>query len=156
MDDQSFIEGLMRENYEAVGFLTHQAVAEYIADGDYIIQHDLRGRRVGYLLHGKATAGGILTVAQHVIDVDRRNLGFGEEAFKELLARAESAGCKQLKVRCASTLPSVGFWQAMGLETTNILHPDNRRKRSINVMLLDIWTPLVKVPPLEESELKVR
>lgn len=142
----------MRENYEAVGFLPYQAVTEYIADGDYIIQHDLRGRRVGYLLHGKATAGGILTVAQHVIDVDRRNLGFGEEAFKELLERAKSANCKQSKVRCASTLPSVGFWHAMGLETTNILHPVNRRRRSINVMLMDIWEPLFTIPPIKESD----
>jgi hypothetical protein len=144
MEETSWIAGLMKENYDAVGFLPYEAVQEYIDLGRYIIQTDERGNKVGYLLHGKPTPGGILTVAQHCIETDKRLRGHGQDAFEELLNRARQANARAIKVRCASDLPSNEFWKSMGLEVVNIKHPNNARKRDINVMLLDLWPTLIK------------
>jgi GNAT superfamily N-acetyltransferase len=139
----SWIAGLMRHNYEAVGFIPAPTVAtQYVQQGRYVLQTDERGRRVGYLLHGKPTPGGILTVAQHCIDLDWRLRGYGEAAFDQVVARARAANCRGLKVRCAATLPSTEFWQAMGLALAKVTHPTNYRQRAVNVYLLDLWPVL--------------
>lgn len=133
----------MRENYEAVGFIPITTVAQrYIARGQYILQPNHRGSPVGYLLHGKPTAGGVLTVAQHVVDLDWRTRGYGRQAFIELLARARIANCRAIHLRCAEGLPSNEFWASMGFETTSVLTPANVRQRAINVMVLDLWPNL--------------
>lgn len=143
-NDTSWIAGLMRQNYDAVGFLPYEAVQEYIDLGRYVMQTNEHGVKVGYLLHGKPTPGGILTVAQHVIEVDKRLHGYGQEAFNVLLDRAKQANCRAIKVRCAEDLPSNAFWQEMGLEVVNVQHVANKRKRAINVLLLDLWPTLFK------------
>jgi hypothetical protein len=147
-DDVSWITGLMRQNYDAVGFLPEFAIAEqYVANGRYVVQTDERGRKVGYLLHGKPTPGGILTVAQHCIETDKRLRGYGQDAFKVLLERARISNCRAIKVRCASDLPSNEFWQAMGLKRVNVQAGGRKRQRDINVMLLDLWPTLFEVTP---------
>lgn len=142
MNETSWIAGLMRENYDAVGFLPYEAVQEYMDLGRYILQTDESGIKVGYLLHGKPMPGGILTVAQHCIETDKRLHGHGQEAFKTLLDRARAANCRAIKVRCASDLPSNEFWRAMGLEVVNVRQGGRKRQRDINVMLLDLWPTL--------------
>lgn len=143
MNETSWIAGLMRQNYEAVGFLPYEALeGQYIAHGRYVIQTNERGQKVGYLLHGKPTAGGILSVAQHCIETDKRLHGYGQEAFKTLLDRARFANCRAIKVRCAADLPSNEFWREMGLEVVSVRPGGQRRQRDINVMLLDLWPTL--------------
>jgi hypothetical protein len=145
MDDLSWITGLMRHNYDAVGFIPDSTVRDrYIDRGRYVIQTNERGQAVGYLLHGLPTPGGILTVAQHVIEDDKRLRGFGREAFEELLERARTGNCRAIKVRCGADLPSNDFWREMGLELVNVQQRDNKRQRAINVMLLDLWPTLWK------------
>lgn len=140
----SWIAGLMRHNYEAVGFLPESAIEQqYVANGRYVLQADERGRNVGYLLHGKPTPGAILTVAQHCIETDKRLRGYGQEAFKTLLDRAKIANCRAIKVRCAVDLPSNAFWREMGLEIVSVQSGGKHRQRDINVMLLDLWPRLV-------------
>lgn len=145
MDDVSWIAGLMRENYEAVGFLPLNSLqSQYAGNGRYILQCDERGNRIGYLLHGNPKPGGILSVAQHCIQFDKRLRGYGEETFHKLILRARHANCRAVKVRCAAGLPSNEFWLAMGLELVKVDDGPNRRKRPINVLLLDLWPTLFK------------
>lgn len=143
MDDLTFIRGLADDNENAVGFIPHSGIAEYVADGDYILQHDSRGRRVGYLLHGKATPGGLLTVAQLVIDFDFRQRGHAMDTMRKLIERAVMANVREIKLTCADDLPAAhGLWTAAGFERTRTIEPSNTRKRSKGVYLLDLWPRL--------------
>lgn len=143
MDDLDFIIGLMREDYDAVGFIPATTIEHrYLADNRYVIQTDRQGRRLGYILHGKPTAGGILTIAQHLIDYDFRERGYGREAFDVVKGRALEAGCRAIRLHCAEDLASNLFWRAMGFEHVHTLTPDNKRRRAINVYWLDLWPSL--------------
>ncbi len=143
MDDLSWIIGLMRENTHSLGFIPDTTLQEqYLANGRYVLQRNERGYRVGYLLHGKPMQGGLLVVSQHCIDMDKRLRGYGEKAFQEVIERARQANCRGIKLRCAEELESNAFWQAQGLEVVSVQHPQNWRKRAINVYLLDLWPRL--------------
>jgi GNAT superfamily N-acetyltransferase len=145
MDDIAFILGLMKQNTDEVGFIPSTTVSSrYIAEERYIIQRDRRGRQVGYILHGKPTAGGVLTVAQAVVEVDHRDKGFGQMEAMRLIERAKKANARAVKLRCASDLDANAFWLAMGFEHTNTLTPENRRQRAINAYLMDLWPTLFK------------
>jgi hypothetical protein len=141
--DLSWIVGLMKANSEAVGFIPETTLEEdYLTTGRYILQCNEQGQRVGYLLHGLPRPGGLLVVSQHCIDMDKRLHGYGEEAFRELVERARIANCRGIKLRCAEDLESNVFWQSQGLEHVSTQHPDNRRKRAINIYLMDLWPTL--------------
>lgn len=143
MNATSWITGLMRENYDAVGFIPEPTVqTQYIANGRYILQCDERGMPVGYLLHGQLAAGEILVVSQHCIELDKRMRGYGEAAFRELVERARLANCRSIKLRCAQDLPSNNFWRSVGMSVASVKHPQNTRNRAINVYVLDLWPTL--------------
>lgn len=144
MTDLEFIAGLMRENYEAVGFLPTSAIQERYMNGQHIIQTDLAGRRVGYLLHGVPAPGHVLTVAQTVVEYDKRTIGFGNEMVDELIRRARSRYCRSLILKCAEDLDANTFWLAVGFQHTNTLYPNNARRRAINVYTLDLQPTLWK------------
>lgn len=144
-DDLSFILGLANEHEEAVGFIPSAGIAEYVADGDYIIQRDRRGRRVGYLLHGKPTSGGILTVAQAVIDYDFRQRGHGLSVMAELIQRAAAVNARTVKLTCADDLHEAHLlWRAAGFERVNTLPATNRRNRTKGVYLYELWPMLFR------------
>jgi hypothetical protein len=141
----SWINGLMALNREAIGFIPDTTVQQrYIALDRYVLQCDERGNPVGYLLHGALHPGGVLIISQHVIEDDKRLRGYGEAAFGTVLDRAQYAGCKQIRLHCAEELPANAFWVAMGFQCTRVLHPNNRRQRAVNVLLLDLWPTLLK------------
>jgi len=140
---EHWIIGLMRENYEAVGFIPASTVEQrYIAQGRAIIQADERGRKVGYLLHGALRYAAPLSVAQHCIQTDSRLRGYGETAVRTLIERAEQAGVSAITVRCADDLPSVDFWRGQGFQTRCIIPGGTSRQRSIVCMVLPLAVPL--------------
>lgn len=146
MDESQFMNGLMRDNYEAIGFIPLPTIeTRYIAQGRYILQTNTKGVPVGYILHGSLLPGGVLTIAQHVIDIDRRQNGHGMDAIATLIDRAKQVNCRAIVLRCAENLPSNHFWQAAGFEHTTTLEVANKRKRKINVYTLDLWPPLWRV-----------
>lgn len=141
----SWIAGLMRENYEAVGFLPYVSVEQqYVANGRYVLQQDERGRRVGYLLHGAPEYGRSLNVAQHCIQYDSRTRGYGEQALATLVERAERAGCAGIRARCATDLESVGFWLAQGFELREVIPGGRSRDRRIARLFLPLHAPLLE------------
>lgn len=141
-NDDAFITGLMRQNYEALGFIPSPTVkSQYLAQGRYLVQ-TRNGKPVGYLLHGAPAPGSILTIAQHVIEYDWREKGYGMDVYRRLLDRAENANCRAIRLKCAEDLPSNAFWQAAGFEHIAVLTPDNKRQRTINVYELPLWPRL--------------
>ena len=133
----------MRENYDAVGFIPEPTIRQrYVAYGQYVLQTDERGRRLGYLLHGPLIDGGIAVVTQHVISDDKRFHGYGEQAWQTFLQRCTQAGVDTIRLRCASDLPSVAFWQAQGFRLYGTMPGGNHRGREILQMAYDCGLPL--------------
>lgn len=144
MDDLDYILGLMAQNTDALGFIPTEGVKRYIMHENYIVQLSPNGKRVGYMLHGVPTSGGVLTVAQHVIECDLRQRGYGMDVVRVLVARAQTANCRAIVLKCAEGLPANAFWMAAGFEHTATLKRANRRARQINVYTLDLWPTLFK------------
>lgn len=143
MDDLQFIIGLMKQNTNALGFIPAPQLAQrYIPKGQYIVQRDLAGRSVGYLLHGALNPGRTLYISQHCIEIDRRQQGHGMDALAILLGRAKLNNCRSIVLKCAENLPSNQFWKAAGFECTAIKAAINSRNRRINVYTLDLWRTL--------------
>jgi GNAT superfamily N-acetyltransferase len=144
----SWIAGLMRENYDAVGFIPEPTVErQYITQGRYVLQHDEAGRRVGYLLHSEPTYGRPLTIAQHCIEFDRQRHGYGEQALRELIERAESVHASCITARVGTDLEALHFWLAEGFQVREIVPGGQKRQRSIARLWLPLSLPLIEEQP---------
>lgn len=133
-----WIAGLMRQNYEAVGFIPDTTVQErYIKHGRYVLQSDNRGRAVGYLLHGPIHYGQPCAISQHCIEYDKRLLGFGQMAVRTLVERARNGGASVIRLRVAQDLAAVQFWQSCGFSAVRIVPGGKKRERMILIMALD-------------------
>lgn len=140
--DLEFVIGLMKQNTDALGFIPETTVDQrYIRQGRFIIQKR-NGNPVGYVLHGKPTAGGVLSIAQAVIDYDFRQRGHGMDAISTLIDRAKAVNCRAIKLRCADDLQANSFWQQIGFELCRVDSPSNRRRRRINTYMMDLWPTL--------------
>lgn len=139
----SWIAGLMAENYEAVGFIPITTLREqYLAKDRYIVQGDERGQSVGYLLHGALKYGRSLVVSQHCIQYEKRLRGHGKAAFIELVRRARLANASSIVLRCAEGLPAVQFWQSLGFQIVKVEPGGTRRGRMIFKMVYPLSLPL--------------
>jgi GNAT superfamily N-acetyltransferase len=139
MGTASWIAGLMRENYDAVGFIPEPCLErQYVRHDRYVLQEDEAGRRVGYLLHGAPHYGQPLSVAQHCIQIERRRHGYGEDTLAELIRRADVAGASCITARVATDLDALDFWLSQGFEILGIVPGGSKRQRSI----ARIWLPL--------------
>ena len=142
-DPVAYIVGLMRENYEAVGFLPEPTIrARYVQREHYILQYDERGRVVGYLLHGPLIPGHVAVVTQHVIALDQRLHGYGAHAVQTLLARCRQVGVDTVRLHCAEDLPSCHFWQHQGFRIYRHLSGGTARQRSILALAYAFPLPL--------------
>lgn len=134
----------MRENYEAVGFIPQTTVANrYVAENQYILQNDERGRAVGYLLYGKLAYAKPVVVSQHCIQYEKRMRGYGQLAFREFLRRCEIAQVSSIHLRVAQDLPAVEFWQSCGFVPAHVVPGGESRNRSIVVMRLALALPFI-------------
>lgn len=139
----SWIAGLMAENYDAIGFIPVSTIRDrYIAKHRFVLQLDERGRRVGYLLHGAIRYGRPVVISQHCIQYDKRLRGYGELAFKELLRRANLTGASSIRLRCADDLPALLFWQGIGFQVMRVVSGGEKRKRMIVEMVYPLALPL--------------
>ena len=139
----SWITGLMRENYETVGFLPETTVhTRYVQCGRYVLQKNEHGRRVGYLLYGPVSSQGVVCVTQHVIQEEKRGHGYGELAWHELLRRCLLHGADTIRLHCATSFPSLMFWQQMGFTIYANVPGGTHRGRTIACMAFDCGLPL--------------
>ena len=135
----TWIAGLMRENYEAVGFIPTTTVdQQYIRLRRFIAQSDERGRPVGYLLHGAIACGRVVSIAQHCIQYESRLRGHGEHALHELVARAAHGSASGITARVATDLDALAFWIAQGFEIRAVVAGGLSRTRTIACL----WLPL--------------
>lgn len=145
MELSNWIVGLMRHNYEALGFIPQPAVEHrYIKQNDYILQHDEKGKAIGYMLHGPIRQGKPAHVVQHCIELDKRNRGYGHLAVGELIRRCSLIGSSSIRLRCATDLLSLEFWKSAGFSVARIENGGKSRNRQIAVMYLLLDVPLVK------------
>ncbi len=128
MNDFEFIVGLMRDNYEAVGFLPRIAVSNYLTERSHVLIPNK-----GYLLYENPKPYQILRIAQSCVDYDLRQRGYGQQMIAQVIADAEAHYVSAIRLRCAENLDANNFWAAMGFEKIRILSPDNQRHRRINV-----------------------
>lgn len=143
MSTTSWIAGLMRTDYPALGFIPETTIERrYIAKNRYIIQSDERGRRVGYLLHGAIRCAQPVVVSQAMIDYDKRLRGYGELAVNELVRRAEIGGASSIKLRCAADLPAVHFWQSCNFDVVDCVPGGEKRSRFIVLFVRLLRLPL--------------
>lgn len=132
MNITSWISGLMKTDYPALGFIPEPTIEQrYIAKNRYILQLDERGRKVGYLLHGAIHYGCPVVISQAMIDYDRRLRGHGEAVVDELVRRSKIGGASSIKLRCAADLPAVKFWQSCGFSVAGIEPGGESRGRLI-------------------------
>ena len=145
MDLPNWIVGLMRHNYDALGFIPKPAIENrYIKQQDYILQCDERGKAIGYLLHGPIRQGQVAHVVQHCIELDKRNRGYGCLAVTELIRRCSVVGASSIRLRCATDLPSLDFWKSCGFTVARIEDGGKKRNRQIAVMYLLLGVPLFR------------
>lgn len=146
MDTTSWICGLMKYNYEAVGFIPQPTVKyRYISQNRYILQSDERGRPVGYLLHGALRRGHSCVISQHCIDYDARRRHYGVLAFRQFVERCEFSGVSSIHLRVAEDLPAVSFWQACGFRVDAVVPGGQRRGRMIVEMSYLLILPLLSM-----------
>jgi len=132
LTDADFIIAMMKTETDALGFIPAPAIRDrWIPKGRYIIQRDRRGRRRGYLLHGAAKRGQPLFINQVCINYDHRLHGFAQLALRELLRRADVAGCTEIRLRCAQDLPANHFWTHSGFVPQTPVLGGKRRHRII-------------------------
>lgn len=154
MDITNWIVGLMRHNYEAVGFVTEPTVRDrYVALGRYVLQTDERGKAVGYLLHGPCKPGRTMTIIQHCIELDKRNRGYGQAAVQEVVRRAKLLNAAGIRLRVASDLEAVQFWQSCGFVPYDVVPGGKKRNRMIIKMCLDL-SPMVSLIALRVGSLR--
>lgn len=133
----------MRENYEAVSFIPDTTLKDrYIAKNRYIIQYDERGRKTGYLLHGALYYGRPVVISQHCIQYEKRLRGYGEQAFLEMLRRANLAGASSIRLAVADDLPAVDFWKTCGFQVIGIEPGGKSRNRMRIKMVYPLALPL--------------
>lgn len=147
VDELSFIIETMKQGYNtepnALSFIPNTKVEQYyIPRGQYLIQTSLRGLPVGYILHGNMVAGGHLTIAQAIVDIDKRNLAFGEQMIAQLIERAQKYNVRLITLRCAANLDSNAFWKSQGFTLTGVDKSPNKRKRFINLYSMYLWPTL--------------
>lgn len=127
MNELDFIVALMKENYEAVGFLTVGSVLDYLHNRSHIlIPHK------GYLLYENPKPYRVLRIAQACVDYDLRERGYGRQMVEQVIAHASTHYASEIILRCAEDLEANDFWRSMGFEHYRTYHPNNARKRAIN------------------------
>lgn len=150
MTDLDFIIGLMKQDYEALGFIPRIGIEQYIQAGHYCLQ-TRQGIPVGYLLHGSSKSE-IMPITQTIIDFDYREKRYGIDILSQVIERARQGNAKYIRVRCAKDLPSNDFWVHVGFKHVNTLYPNNKRKRAINVYYYSLYPELFKLECLKFSE----
>lgn len=132
---------LMKDNYEAVGFLPQSAIEKGIAERRVYNQID-NAEWVGYLISGPLRLGGTAHIWQECIDKSARRYGSGQRLFLDYLADCIRVGVHYIMLRCADDLPSNIFWKSMGFTLIGTSRPNNKRKRSINIYRRRVITDL--------------
>lgn len=131
-----YVESLMAQNYESVGFLPRPKLEDYLTRGQVLIESE-NGDPCGYLVYGNGWPR--LRVYQACIQYDARRREHGMNLVARLIRCAAERGCEMISLWCAEDLDANTFWKAAGFAFGGQRDVGNRRGRKHN-----LWT--MKLP----------
>src|ERR1035437_8065890 len=106
--DLRYVESLMRQNYEAVGFIPKPRLEQYALRGQLLVENE-NDEPCGYLVFGK-TAWPYLRVYQSVVQYDARRREHGLALVRRLVAIGQERGAAAISLWCADALDANVFW----------------------------------------------
>lgn len=106
-----YVESLMEQNYEAVGFLPRPKLEEYAARGQ-ILGATENGEPCGYLVYGNGWPR--LRIYQACIQYDARRREHGLNLVAQLIGVATAKDCELISLWCADDLEANNFWKIAG------------------------------------------
>lgn len=139
-----YVESLMRQNYEAVGFLPRPRLEQYALRGQVLVETE-NGEPCGYLVFGKA-AWPFLRVYQSVVQYDARRRDHGLALVARLIAIGRERGAAAISLWCADDLEANAFWREAGFSFAGQRDGGKRRGRKHNRWVLTLTPGLFGEP----------
>lgn len=146
-----YIDKLQRANADDLAFYPLSTLGDALADG-HIIGCEDNGEAAGYLWYGALRGGYDVIIYQACVDYDSRRRHLGWEMVGELTRLATAAGATGVRLKCASSAESNGFWQAAGFQCVRVTTGGVKRGRDINWYRSELQDGLFTFPDVEPSE----
>jgi ribosomal protein S18 acetylase RimI-like enzyme len=128
--DLSYIFSLARELREELGFLPFCAYELARAKNLLKIQR-MNDAPCGFILTGPANPGRNVKIYQVAIQYDARLREHATQLVREIEARAATAQCPGVTLRCAADLDANLFWQSLGYVPGEEVPGGTKRHRAI-------------------------
>ena len=131
----TYVESLMRKNYNALGFIPRTAIDRHDQLGQLWLQYE-NDEPCGYLIFGSGWP--VCKVWQCCIQIDARRQQSASQLMQSLITKCEDAGYSAISLRCADDLESNSFWSAFGFHFVKQSQGGMSRGRKINHWVFDL------------------
>jgi hypothetical protein len=138
----TYVEDLMRENYEAVGFIPKPRLEHYGRSGQILLESE-NGELCGYLIFGNGCQR--LKVYQACIQHDARRRQHGLSLVGRLIKEASIRRCEMISLWCADDLDANGFWKEAGFMFGTQRKGGKKRDRMHNLWIMRLPTPQLRL-----------
>ena len=140
--DLKYIDHLQKKNAEDLAFYPLSGLEKEI-ERHRITLAIVNGSSAGYLYYGVPRES--LKIHQACIEYDLRGQWYGAGLVSNLENMCKMKGCMSIRLRCASSLDSNGFWEKMGYKCTSVQPGGGSRMRDINVWIKNLQEPLFQI-----------
>jgi|TARA_R100001530_G_C4320389_1_gene155549 GNAT superfamily N-acetyltransferase len=140
--DLKYIDHLQKKNAEDLAFYPLSGLEKEI-ERHRITLAIVNGSSAGYLYYGVPRES--LKIHQACIEYDLRGQWYGAGLVSNLENMCKMKGCMSIRLRCASSLDSNGFWEKMGYKCTSVQPGGGSRMRDINVWIKNLQEPLFEI-----------
>jgi hypothetical protein len=137
VSDLSYVLGLSRKEFEAIGFIPKPRLEQYERDGNLWIQRE-NGEPCGFLVWGMGQP--IMKVYQVCIQYDARRQKNALDLIAKLTETAKARNCEGISLWCAEELEANAFWKACGFRWVMDKQGGKRRGRKLNLWFLPLQT----------------
>lgn len=132
-----YCEALAKRNSYCIGFVPRIRYKQSF-DSDRLLVATYNGDLSGFALY--TVAKKILKIQQVIVQEDCRRLDHATALIAAAVRKAVTMGAGCIRLRCAIDLEANYFWQFLGLQLLEVLHPKTARMRAICVWELDLFT----------------
>lgn len=139
-----FVDHMQRYRWQELGFLPRRALEEYADRGQIMIVHH-NAQPAGFMLyydgrHGNPPRKTPFTTKIHQICItdELRRQQLATTMIRKLTQLVANKGHTHIQCHCATDLPAVAFWEALGFELIRTRRGGSRDKRTHNLYRLDI------------------
>lgn len=122
----SFIDGLARQNSEALSFIPTPRLEQYVERGQVLIARE-NEEPAGFLVFGRSWPQ--IRIYQACIQYDARRRQHGLDLVERLVGIARDQSCTDVRLWCAEDLEANEFWQLAGFERSGARTGGARRGR---------------------------